>query len=109
MFKDFSWKLLFHLISMVLILKDKVSEIVLGWYLGEKKTCPPLTTENQFLSKSAVELAELIRNGELTSTKLVQAVIDRMNEVKKIFFSYIGINSLILSIHQRFIFCFKIR
>lgn len=66
---------------MVLVLKDKLTEIVLGSYLGDKKACPSLTSANRFLEKSAVELARSIRSGEITSTQLVQAVIDRIKEV----------------------------
>lgn len=69
---------------MVLILKDKLSEIFLGWYFGEKKTCPPLRSDYGFLEKSATELASLIANKQITSTQLVQATIDRMNEVNGI-------------------------
>lgn len=81
MFRDFGWKLLFFLISMVLVAKDKASELLLGWYFGEKKTCPSISNEHRFLERSAVELAAAIRNGEITSTKLVRAVIDRIKEV----------------------------
>lgn len=86
MFRDFSWKVLYFIISLLLILKDKLSEIILGWYFGDKKdSCPPLNDENSFLKKSAVELAALIRNGELTSTRLIEATINRMKEVNGIF------------------------
>lgn len=67
---------------MGLILKDKLSEISLGWYFGDKKTCPPLKDEHKFLAKSATELASLIRNGQIKSMDLVQATIDRMKEVR---------------------------
>lgn len=66
---------------MVLILKDKLSEVFLGWYFGEKKTCPPLKSEYNFLAKSAKELANLIETKQITSTQLIKATIDRMNEV----------------------------
>lgn len=69
---------------MVLILKDKVSENFLQWYFGEKRSCPPLTNENSFLAKSAVELAAAIRKREVSSTKLIQATINRINEVNKV-------------------------
>lgn len=69
---------------MVLILKDKISEIILGYYFGDKKECPPLRRENAFLAKSAVDLADSIRSGEITSTQLVEATIDRMKEVNSI-------------------------
>lgn len=66
---------------MVLTIKDKLSDIFLGWYFGEKKTCSPLSSKNIFLSKNAVELAALIRNRKITSTQLVEATINRMKEV----------------------------
>lgn len=69
---------------MVLILKDKVLESFLQWYFGEKKSCPPLTNENNFLAKSAVELAASVRKGDISSTELIQATINRINEVNKV-------------------------
>lgn len=79
--RDFSWKLLYYIVSVVLIVKDKVLEMFLDWYFGEKKSCPPLNDEYRFLTKSATELAASIRNGEITSTQLVEATINRMKEV----------------------------
>lgn len=81
LFRDFAWKVLFYLISMGLIIKDKICDISLDWYLGDKKSCPPLKDEHKFLAKSATELATLIKNGELKAVDLVQATIDRMKEV----------------------------
>lgn len=65
-------------------MKDRLVEMFLRWYFGEKKTCPALKDEHQFLRKSAIELAAAIRNGEITSTQLVQTTIDRMREVNGI-------------------------
>lgn len=85
MFKEFAWKALHYFVSLFLVLKDKAVEAALLWYFGEKKAeCPPLSDDNQFLSKSAVELAQMIRNGEITSYKLVEACVKRMNEVNKV-------------------------
>ncbi|XP_031632192.1 fatty-acid amide hydrolase 2 isoform X2 [Contarinia nasturtii] len=84
LFRDFSWKLLYYIISMVLIIKDKITDIILEFYFGEKKTCPPLNSENSFLAKSAIELAALIRNRKVTSTQLVEATINRMKEVNDV-------------------------
>lgn len=82
---EFAWKLLHYCVSVVLVLKDKAIEFALSWYFGEKKlVCPPLNDENRFLSKSAVELAQMIRNRKLTSYKLVDACIKRMIEVNKV-------------------------
>lgn len=66
---------------MVLVLKDKASEKCLEWYFGGKKECPPLSNENSFLAKSAVDLAASIKNGELTATRLIEATMSRMKEV----------------------------
>lgn len=79
--RDSSWKLLFYIISVVLVLKDKISEIFFEWYFGEKKVCPPLKNNNEFLTKSAVELAAAIKKGEITSTQLIEATINRIMEV----------------------------
>lgn len=85
MFKEFAWKALHYFVSLFLVLKDKAVEAALLWYFGEKKAeCPPLNDDNRFLSKSAVELARMIRNGEMTSYKLVDACIKRMTEVNRI-------------------------
>lgn len=56
----------------------------LKWYFGEKKKCPPLKDEHSFLKKSACELGRAIRNGEITSTQLIQATISRIKEVNGI-------------------------
>lgn len=81
MLRDFSWKLLYYVISVVLIVKDQLIEMVLNWYFGDKKTCPALQDEQKFLTKSATELALAIRNGEITSTQLIEAIIKRIKEV----------------------------
>lgn len=81
LFIEFSWTLLFYFISLVLVIRDKLSEAILGWYLGDRKQCPPLSAENAILAKSAVDLAKMIRNGELTSYELVESCIKRLNEV----------------------------
>lgn len=81
LFREFSWKLLFYFISLLLIVKDRLVEMFLRWYFGEKKTCPALSEQHQFLKKSATELAAAIRNGEITSTQLVTATLERMREV----------------------------
>lgn len=67
---------------MILILKDKLSEIGLGYFFGgEKKKCPALKEENSFLNRSAIDLASSIRNGKITSTQLVGATINRIKDV----------------------------
>lgn len=79
------WKTLFFTISLALIAKEKIIEFALGWYFGDEKTSvPPLTDENLFLSESATQLAEKIREKKLTSYQLISATIRRLNQVNKI-------------------------
>lgn len=81
-FVEFLWQIFFYLISLALTLKEKLVELVLSWYLGDRSSnCPPLNDENHFLAASAVELATKIRKRQLTSFELVNACIKRMNEV----------------------------
>lgn len=82
--RDFSWKLLYYIISLILIVKDQLLEMFFKWYFGEKKACPPLKDGNQFLAKSATELATAIRNREITSTQLIEATINRIKEVNTV-------------------------
>lgn len=81
MFVEFSWQLLYYVISLVHAMKNNLSEWILACYLGEGKKCPPLNANHAFLTKSAVELAAMIRNKEITSYELVKASIERINEV----------------------------
>lgn len=85
LFIEFSWQLLFYVISVALVVKEWIVELALGWYLGDTKTSvPPLTDENSFLSESATQLAQKIRERKLTSHQLVSATIKRMKEVNKV-------------------------
>jgi fatty acid amide hydrolase 2 len=59
---------------------DFIVEWILEKYWGDKKVCPGLK-KDFFLTKSAVELAEMIRNKELTSYQVVSAYIDRIKDV----------------------------
>lgn len=77
--------LLFFVISIAHSVKNLLLEAVLGWYLGDRKLCPPLKRD-RFLMKSATDLAQMIRKKEITSTELVQATIDRINEVSAQYF-----------------------
>lgn len=83
MFKELAWHLLFQVIAIAHLIKNLWLELILGWYLGERKTCPALR-KNQFLLKSATDLAMMIRNQEITSTQLVRACIDRIKEVNSL-------------------------
>lgn len=84
MFKELAWHLLFQVIAIAHLIKNFLLELILGWYLGERKTCPALKGDT-FLTKSAIDLAQMIRKRELTSTKLVQACINRIHDVSSVF------------------------
>lgn len=71
--------LLVFLIYFVRSVVDKVVNLFLEWYLGEKKMCPVLR-KDFFITKSACEIAELIRNRDLTSYEVVNAYINRIIE-----------------------------
>lgn len=82
---DFLWKALFFTISLALIAKEKLIELGLGLYFGDIKTSvASLTDENLFLSESATQLAQKIREKKLTSYQLISAAISRLNQVNKI-------------------------
>lgn len=82
---EFAWQLLYYVISIVHLIKNNLSEWILGWYLSDRKKCPSLNANNKFLAKSAIELAAMIRNKEITSYELVKACINRINEVSYLF------------------------
>lgn len=69
-----------NLVLLLWIFVDFVLELLLGWYWGQKKFCPPLT-KNYFIAQSAVELAEMIHTRKITSYEIVKAYIERMQEV----------------------------
>jgi fatty acid amide hydrolase 2 len=84
MFKDMFWSLFVNFIYIIRLLVDKLVNTVLEFYLGDKKKCPDLKSSNHFVTKSAVELAELIRNEEITSYQVVNAYINRIIETNPI-------------------------
>lgn len=62
---------------------DKLLELILGLLLGSRKSCsPPETIEQQrIVTKSALELAELIKQRKLKSYDVVRAFYDRLIKV----------------------------
>lgn len=83
MFKDMLWSLFVNFIYIIRLLVDKFVDTVLESYLGDKKKCPDLK-KDFFVTKSAVEIAELIRNEEITSYQVVNAYINRIIETNPI-------------------------
>jgi fatty acid amide hydrolase 2 len=83
MFKDMFWSLLTNLVYIIRLLVDKLVDTVLEWYLTDRKKCPELR-KDFFITKSAVELAELIRNREITSYQVVNAYINRIIETNPV-------------------------
>lgn len=65
------------------LLIDKVVNLVLEFYWGEKKQCPPMR-KDFFVTKSAVEIAELIRNQDISVHQVVNAYINRMIEINPV-------------------------
>jgi fatty acid amide hydrolase 2 len=83
MFKDMFWSLFINFVYIIRLLVDKLVDTVLEYYLGEKKKCPDLK-KDFLVTKSAVEIAELIRNEEITSYQVVNAYINRIIETNPI-------------------------
>lgn len=74
---------LVFLVYFVRSLVDKAVNAVLGMYLGDKRVCPDLR-KDFFITKSAVEIAELIRNRDITSYEVVNGYINRIIEVNPV-------------------------
>jgi fatty acid amide hydrolase 2 len=77
------WSLLINLVYIIRLLVDKAVNYALEMYLnsslGDKKICPTLK-KDFFITKSAVEIAELIRNRDITCYQVVNAYINRIIE-----------------------------
>ncbi|KAH8420934.1 hypothetical protein KR222_010478 [Zaprionus bogoriensis] len=80
--------LLDALITLLHIASDRLLEFILGWYLGpHKRVATPRSNvdqqqqQQQILGKSAVELAQQIRERKLKSYDIVKAYCDRLEEV----------------------------
>lgn len=81
--KDMFWSLLVNFIYILRLLVDKIVETALEYYLGERKRCPQLK-KDFFVTKSAVEIAEMIRNKDITSYQVVNAYINRIIETNPV-------------------------
>jgi fatty acid amide hydrolase 2 len=77
------WGLLIYFLQLVRILVDKIVNFVLELYWGEKSQCPTLR-KDFFITKSAVEIAELIRNQDITVYQVVNAYINRLIEINPV-------------------------
>lgn len=83
MLKDKMWSILWFFLFLIRALIDKAINAILEWYWGEKKTCPPLR-KDFFITKSAVEIAELIRQQDITVHQVVNAYINRIIETNPV-------------------------
>ena len=83
MLKDTMWNLLFFFLYFVRSLVDNIVNLVLEYYWGQKKTCPSLR-KDFFITKSAVEIAELIRLKDISSYQVVNAYINRIIETNPV-------------------------
>ncbi|KAL7729072.1 hypothetical protein ACLKA6_019900 [Drosophila palustris] len=77
--------LLEALLTLVHIISDRLLELVLGWYLGpHKRVATPISVDQQvILTKSAVELAQQIRERKLKSYDIVKAHCERIEIVNR--------------------------
>lgn len=74
---------LVFLVYFIRSLVDKFVDFILRLYHGEKRVCPDLR-KDFFVTKSACEIAELIRNRDITSYEVVNAYINRIIEVNPV-------------------------
>ncbi|XP_013110498.1 fatty-acid amide hydrolase 2 [Stomoxys calcitrans] len=75
-------KLLTALLNLIHIIVDQLLEFALGWYWGPKKVCTPTTNaEKAVIEKSAVELANLIRQRKIKAYDVVKSYCDRIRAV----------------------------
>ncbi|XP_060648733.1 fatty-acid amide hydrolase 2 [Drosophila nasuta] len=77
--------LLEALITLLHIISDRFLEFVLGWFLGpHRRVATPQSVEQQvILTKSAVELAQQIRERKLKSYDIVKAYCERIEIVNR--------------------------
>ncbi|XP_075145388.1 fatty-acid amide hydrolase 2 [Haematobia irritans] len=72
-------RLVASLLALIHIIVDQLLEFILGWYLGPKRVCnPPKDVERPIIEKSAVELANLIRERKVKSYEIVKLYIERI-------------------------------
>lgn len=83
LFKGLMWSLLTNFVYIIRLLVDKLVDTALEWYLGEKRVCPNLR-KDFFITKSAVEIAEMIRNKEISVYNVVNAYINRIIETNPV-------------------------
>ncbi|XP_055375777.1 fatty-acid amide hydrolase 2 [Condylostylus longicornis] len=72
--------ILSYILQLFHILLDKLLELVLTSYWGPKKTCPPINGD-KVITKSAVELARMIREKKISSHDLCKLYVDRMKDI----------------------------
>jgi fatty acid amide hydrolase 2 len=74
---------LIKLIIFIHAIIDKLAELIIPLFLGPRRKCPDIV-ESSFVTKSAVEIAEKIRNKELTSFEVVSAYIQRAIQINPV-------------------------
>lgn len=77
------FKIYFTELCVVRAIKNTLLDHGLGFY-WTRKPCPPLQKGEDLLSKSAVELADMIRNRKVTSERLVSGYTSRINSINPI-------------------------
>lgn len=73
-----------YLLYFFHMVKDFLLNLFCKWYWTNQPLCPALSREENFLTLSAVDLARMIRTKEISSYKLVESYINRMNKINPI-------------------------
>ncbi|KAJ6648167.1 Fatty-acid amide hydrolase 2 [Pseudolycoriella hygida] len=73
-----------YLLYFFHFIKDFLLNLFCKWYWTNQKVCPSLSRDEHFLTLSVVELAKMIRTRELTSYKLVESYINRINKINPV-------------------------
>ncbi len=72
-----------YLLYFFHLVKDFLLNLFCKWYWSNQRLCPSLSRDENFLTLSAVDLARMIRTKEISSYKLVECYINRINKVKQ--------------------------
>lgn len=75
------YQLIFDWAMIILAIKDVIINFLLLKWLPKRRFCPPLLDQNEYLTKSAIDLACMIKHKEITSHELVKGYINQLYQV----------------------------
>lgn len=75
------WAILTYVIYVAHMLKDWLLQTFFEWFWADRQPCPALPEDALFLRESATTLAQMIRTQKITSHRIVEAYIARMEHV----------------------------